>query len=119
MSVNYSQAVINARLAAVIAQIGGTGNLVIFNALGNVLVSIPLSPGVGSVSSGVLGFTTPVTGIAVLGGVPAQAAITSGSSTIISGLTVSPGAGSDIVLAPSPIVAGQAVTLSLGSIIGR
>jgi len=119
MPVNYSQATINARLNDVIAQIGGTGNLVFSDAGGAVLVSIPLASGVGIVSSGVLDFTTPVTGIAVLGGVPTQAKITSGSSTVISGLTVSSGAGSDIFLAPLPIIVGQAVTLSLGTIVGR
>jgi hypothetical protein len=119
MPVNYSQATINARLGDVIAQIGAAGNLVFTDAGNTALVSIPLDPGVGTVSSGVLTFTTPVTGIAALGGVPTLAKIVSGSSTIISGLTVSSGAGSDIFLAPLPLIAGQAVTLSLGSIIGR
>ena len=119
MSVNYSQATINARLSDVIAQIGAGGSLVFTDAGGTVFVSIPLDPGVGSVSAGVLVFTAPVTGIAALGGVPTLAKVTSGSSTVISGLTVSSGAGSDILLAPLPLIAGQAVTLSLGSIIGR
>jgi len=117
--VNYSQATVNARLADVVTQIGGTGNLVITDVSGTVLVSIPLDGGVGSISAGVLNFTVPVTGIVGIGGTPALARITSGSTTVISGLTVSSGAVSDIVLNPSPLVAGQAVTLSFGAITGR
>jgi len=119
VSVNYNVATINARLNDVIAQIGAVGNLILSD-VGNVdLVTIPLAPGVGTVAAGVLNFTTPVTGIVTIGGVPTQARVVSGSSTIISGLTVSSGAGTDIFIAPLPLIGGQAVTFSSGSIIGR
>lgn len=119
MAVTYTTAVKNARLSAVVTQIGSTGVLEIgTSAMGTVLATIALANPAGSVASGVLTFSMPQSDTAAdASGTPASARIrtASGGTDIITGLTVGT-SGTDIVLDSASITAGQTVTINSASI---
>jgi len=93
MAVNYSTAVKNARLQAVIDAIGSGGTLRIGTAgMGSVLATIPLaSPAFSAPSAGAMSLAgTPLTDTAAdATGTAAEATInTSGGTAVVTGLTV-------------------------------
>lgn len=121
MAVVYSTAVKNSRLTVVrdaidagsangTLEIGTTG-------LGSVLAVLPLADPCGSVSSGVLSFSAPVSDTAAdAAGTAVEARIKDSSGTVvISGLTVGT-SGANINLSSTNIAVGDAVTLSSASI---
>ena len=120
MSVNYPTAVKNARLTAVVTQIGSTGVLEIGTAgMASVLVTIPLNSTAGTAASGVLtfsGFPKSDTS-ADASGTAAAARIrtASGGTDIVTGLTVGT-TGADINLDSTNITAGQTVTINSATI---
>lgn len=122
MAVTYTTAVKTARMDAVIAQIDagtGAGKIKIRNSSDTVLATLTLADPCGTAASGVLTFdfdpdisdsSADATGTA------ANAIVTdSDDTTVISGLTVGT-SGTDIVLDSVSITAGQAVTLTTGTI---
>ncbi|MCJ2098929.1 hypothetical protein [Methylobacterium sp. E-046] len=132
MSVNYSTAVAQGRLQAVkdltsgktLAAATGTataGSLVIgtsaLSGATGVLVTIPLASTTGTISGKAMSLDgTPLSAAAAAGGTPALAEIRNNAGTVIaSGLTVGT-SGTDIVLSSSPIVAGQTVSVTSGTI---
>jgi hypothetical protein len=115
MTVIYNQATINARLTDVLNQIS-SGVLTLLDAANNSLVSIPVS-GL-SVAGGVLSFGVASATIA-LSGAAVAAQISQGSTNVVTGLTVSSAAGSDIFMSNPVMIAGNQVTLTSGSITGR
>ena len=119
MSVTYTTAVKNARLSAVVTQIGTTGVLEIgTTGMGTVLATIPLANPAGTVASGVLTFTTPVSDTAAdATGIAAAARIrtASGGTDIVTGLTVGTSA-TDIVLDSTNITLGQTITINSATI---
>ena len=121
MSVNYSTAVKNARLAAVQTAIeadAGVGQLKIYTAAyATLLVSIPLEDS-QTPSGGVLAFIdAPATFAAVATGTAAIARITDNSGDMVAeGLTVGT-SGTDVVLDSAVIaVVGQNVTINSAAI---
>lgn len=117
MAINYSTTVKNSRLtvvrdaidagsAAGTLEIGTTG-------MGTVLATISLADPCGTVSAGVLTFTTPVSDTnADATGTAAAARIKDSNGTvIISGLTVGT-SGSDINLSSIGITAGDTVSIT-------
>ena len=120
MAITYTTAVKNSRLNAVVTAIGTTGVLEIGTAgMASVLATIPLANPAGTVSSGVLTFTTAGMSdtSADASGTAAAARIrtASGGTDIIIGLTVGT-TGTDIVLDNTSINSGQTVTISSASI---
>lgn len=123
MAVTYSTAAKNARLQAVADLIdagAGPGTLEIgTTGMGSVLATIPLADPCGTVSGGVLTFDfTPAVEdtSADNSGTAAAARIKDSNGTsIITGLTVGT-SGADIVLDSVTITAGQAVSLTAGTI---
>lgn len=119
MSVTYTTAVKNSRLSAVVTAIGTTGVLEIgTTGMASVLATIPLANPAGTVASGVLTFTTPVSDTAAdATGTAAAARIrtASGGTDVVTGLTVGT-SGTDIVLDSTSITAGQTVTINSASI---
>lgn len=120
MAVTYTTAVKNARLSAVVTQIGATGVLEIGTAgMATVLATIALNSTAGTVSGGVLtfsGFPKSDTS-ADNSGTAAAARIrtASGGTDIVTGLTVGT-SGSDINLDSVSITAGQTVTINSATI---
>lgn len=116
MAVTYTTAVKNARLSAVVTQIGAAGVLEIGTAgMATVLATIALNSTAGTVSGGVLtfsGFPKSDT-IADNSGTAAAARIrtASGGTDIVTGLTVGT-SGSDINLDSVSITAGQTFTIN-------
>lgn len=121
MAVVYSTAVKNSRMTVVrdaidagssngVLEIGTTG-------MASVLATIPLADPCGSVSSGVLTFSVPITeASADASGTAAEARIKDSSGTVvISGLTVGT-SGANINLDTTSITAGQTVTISSAAI---
>lgn len=121
MAVVYSSTVKNARLTVVrdaidagssngTLEIGTTG-------MGTVLATIPLADPCGSVSTGVLTFSAPVSDTnADASGTAAEARIKDSSgTTVVSGLTVGT-SGANINLSSVGITAGDTVTLSSAAI---
>lgn len=120
MAVTYTTAVKNARLSAVVTQIGATGVLEIGTAgMATVLATIALNSTAGTVSGGVLtfsGFPKSDTS-ADNSGTAAAARIRTaqGGTDIVTGLTVGT-SGSDINLDSVSITAGQTVTINSATI---
>lgn len=119
MSVIYNTTLKNTRMTDVVTAIGSAGHIKIYTAgLGALLSTINLANPAGTVTGGVLSFSsTPLTdSSAAASGTAAAATVTDTSGTVIvSGLTVSSTAG-DIVLSSTNIVAGQPVTITSASI---
>lgn len=119
MAVNYTTAVKNARLDAVVTQIGSTGVLEIgTTSMASILVSFNLNSTAGTSSGGVLTFSGfPKTSTASASGTAAAARIrtATGGTDICTGLTVGT-SGSDINLDTTTIASGQSVTLTSATI---
>lgn len=120
MAVTYTTAVKNARLDAVVTQIGSAGVLEIgTTGMASVLATIALGNPAGTTSGGVLTFSgfprsdtaADATGTAAA----ARIRTASGGTDIITGLTVGT-SGSDINLDSTSITAGQTVTINSASI---
>ena len=120
MAVTYTTAVKNARLDAVITQIGSAGVLEIgTTSMGTVLATIALGNPAGTTSGGILTFSgfprsdtsADATGTAAA----ARIRTASGGTDIITGLTVGTSA-SDINLDSVSITAGQTVTITSATI---
>lgn len=116
MSVTYTTAVKNARLEAVVTQIGATGVLEIgTTAMGTVLATINLGSPAGSAASDVLTFSgfprsdtaADATGTAAA----ARIRTATGGTDIVTGLTVGL-SGSDINLDSTSLTTGQTVTIN-------
>lgn len=119
MAVTYTVAVKNARLSAVVSQIGSTGVLEIGTAgMASVLATITLNATAGTAATGVLTFSGfPKSDTADATGTAAAARIrtASGGTDIVTGLTVGT-SGTDIVLDSANITTGQTVTINSASI---
>lgn len=119
MAVVYSTSLKNTRLSAVVTAIGSTGVLEIgTTGMGTVLATIPLASTAGTVASGVLTFSTPVSDTnADATGTAAEARIrtSSGGTDVITGLTVGT-SGANINLSSLSITAGDTVTISSATI---
>lgn len=120
MAVTYTTAVKNARLEAVVSQIGTTGVLEIgTTGMASVLATIALNNPAGTVTGGVLTFSGfPKSDISADNSGTAAAArirTASGGTDIITGLTVGTSA-SDINLDSTSITAGQTVTINSATI---
>lgn len=120
MSVVYTTAVKNARLDAVVSQIGSTGVLEIgTTGMASILATIPLNSTAGTTSGGVLTFSgfpksdtsADNTGTAAA----ARIRTATGGTDIVTGLTVGT-TGTDIVLDNTSINAGQTVTINSATI---
>lgn len=120
MAVTYTTAVKNARLSAVVSQIGSTGVLEIgTTGMATVLATIALDATAGTASGGVLTFSgfpksdtsADATGTAAA----ARIRTATGGTDTITGLTVGLSA-SDIILDSLSITAGQTVTINSASI---
>lgn len=118
---NYATTVKNSRLQVVADAVdagAGPGVLEIgTTSMGIVLFSISLADPCGTVSAGVLTFTTPRTDASAdATGTAAEARIRdSDSNVIVSGLTVGLAA-TDVVISALSISMGQAITLSSATI---
>jgi hypothetical protein len=124
MSVIYDISLKNTRMSAVVSAIdnGGAGSLLFGTSSGfagaNLLASITFNATCGTVSGGVLTFSsTPlVDSSAANTGTAAEGEVEDGvGHVVISGLTISTSA-ADINLSSTSIVAGQSVTLTAASI---
>lgn len=120
MPVTYTTAVKNARLSAVVTQIGSTGVLEIGTTnMATVLATIALDATAGTVASGVLTFSgfpksdasADATGTAAA----ARIRTATGGTDIVTGLTVGT-SGQDINLNSTSISAGQTVTINSATI---
>lgn len=120
MAVTYTTAVKNARLSAVVSQIGSTGVLEIGTAsMATVLATIALDATAGTAASGVLTFSgfpksdasADATGTAAA----ARIRTSSGGTDIVTGLSVGT-SGSDINLNSTSIASGQTVTINSATI---
>jgi hypothetical protein len=120
MSVVYTTAVKNARLDAVVSQIGSTGVLEIgTTGMASVLATIALNSTAGTSSGGVLTFSgfpksdtsADNTGTAAA----ARIRTATGGTDIVTGLTVGT-SGTDIVLDNTSINSGQTVTINSATI---
>jgi hypothetical protein len=120
MAVTYTTAVKNARLEAVVSQIGTAGVLEIgTTGMASVLATIALGNPAGTASAGVLTFSgfprsdtsADNTGTAAA----ARIRTASGGTDIVTGLTVGT-TGSDINLDSTSITAGQTVTINSATI---
>jgi hypothetical protein len=120
MAVTYTTAVKNARLDAVVTQIGSAGVLEIgTTGMGTVLATIALGNPAGTSSGGILifsGFPRSDTSADATGtAAAARIRTASGGTDIITGLTVGTSA-SDINLDSVSITAGQTVTITSATI---
>jgi hypothetical protein len=120
MAVTYTTAVKNARLSAVVTQIGSTGVLEIgTTGMATVLATIALDATAGTASGGVLtfsGFPKSDTSADATGTAAAARIRTApGGTDIVTGLSVGT-SGSDINLNSTSIASGQTVTISSASI---
>lgn len=120
MAITYTTTVKNARLDAVVSQIGSTGVLEIgTTGMASVLATINLNATAGTSASGVLTFSgfpksdtsADNTGTAAA----ARIRTASGGTDIVIGLTVGT-SGSDINLDSTSITAGQTVTITSATI---
>lgn len=129
MSTVYPVSIINARLQVVVNAIDGGGSNGVLRVVdsGNVILSsITLARPSGTVAGGVLTFAGTPLGdpSAAANGTAAAARVEdSNGNVVISGWTVSPFAGSDVVisngLGTAVITAGQAISLTIGNITGH
>jgi hypothetical protein len=118
MAVNYTVAVKNARLEAVVSQIGSGGKLEIGTAgMAEVLATFTLESTAGTATSGVLTFSGfPKQDSADATGIAAAARIRKSDNTdIVTGLTVGMSA-SDIILDNTNIVTNQVVIIQSAAI---
>jgi hypothetical protein len=119
MAVTYTTAVKNARLGAVVTQIGTAGVLEIGTAgMSSVLVSFTLDNPAGTTGSGVLTFSGfPKTATATDSGTAAAARIrtTTGGTDIVTNLTAGL-SGTDVILDSVSITSGQSVTINTATI---
>jgi len=120
MAVTYTTAVKNARLDAVVTQIGSAGVLEIgTTGMGTVLATIALGNPAGTTSGGILtlsGFPRSDTSADATGtAAAARIRTASGGTDIITGLTVGTSA-SDINLDSVSITTGQTVTINSATI---
>jgi hypothetical protein len=119
VTVTYTTAVKNARLDAVVTQIGGTGVLEIgTTGMASILASITLNATAGTSSGGVLTFSGfPKNATAGNTGTAAAARIrtATGGTDIVTGLTVGTAA-TDVVLNSTSITSGQTVTINSATI---
>lgn len=120
MAITYTTAVKNARLSAVVTQIGTTGVLEIgTTGMATVLATINLQNPAATVASGVLTFSgLPLSDTAAdASGTAAAARIrtATGGTDIVTGLTVGTSA-TDIILDSTSITAGQTVTITAATI---
>lgn len=120
MAVTYTTAVKNARLEAVVTQIGSTGVLEIgTTGMGTVLATIALNSTAGTATGGVLTFSgfpksdtsADATGTAAA----ARIRTATGGTDVVTGLTVGT-SGSDINLDSTSITAGQTITITSATI---
>lgn len=121
MAVNYSTAVKNARLQAVISALGTAGTLVIgTSALAGstgVLATIPLQNPAATVNNGVLTLAgLPLTANATATGTAARAELRDSAGTVVcTGLTVGT-SGTDIIINATAVSNGQTVQVTAGTI---
>ena len=123
MSVTYNTTLKNTRMTSVVTAIdnGGAGSILFGDVTSfvgsHLLATITFAATCGTVSGGVLTFTTPlVDASASNSGTATQAEVEDGvGHIVISGLTVGTSA-SDINLSSTSIVSGQPVTLTAASI---
>ena len=120
MSVTYTTAVKNARLDAVVSQIGTAPGVLEIGTtgMGTILATITLNATAGTSSSGVLTFSGfPKNATAAATGTAAAARIrtATGGTDIVTGLTVGLSA-SDINLNSTSITSGQTVTITSATI---
>ena len=119
MTVTYTTAVKNARLSAVVTQIGATGVLEIgTTSMASILATITLNSTAGTVTSSVLTFSGfPKSATAAATGTAAAARIrtATGGTDIVTGLTVGTSA-TDIILDSLNITSGQTVTINSATI---
>lgn len=121
MAVNYSAALKNTRMAAVLAAIDqdvGPGSLEIGSAgFAAILVTIPVDDPAGSVTADVLTIGgLPNTAVIAITGTAAEARIKDNSGDIIvSGLTVGT-SGTNIIVSTVSFVAGVTASLNSGTI---
>lgn len=120
MAVTYTTAVKNARLSAVVSQIGSTGVLEIgTTGMASVLATIALDATAGTVSGGVLTFSgfpkSDASADASGTATAARIRTATGGTDIVTGLTVGT-SGQDINLNSTSISAGQTVTINSATI---
>jgi hypothetical protein len=123
MAVTYSTAAKDARLGAVVTQLGSGAKLKILTAADVVLVTFTLAATAGTVSGGVLTFSDNNGGTAGIlnaaataSGVAAKAIYTTSADvTVISGLTVGT-SGTDLIIDNTNIASGQSVTVNSATI---
>lgn len=123
MALNYSTAVKNARLAATVAEIGATGQLVIgTSALAGatgVLARVPFDNPSFNVSAGAMTVNNPPrTVLAIDTGIADKVEIRDGSDVVIAdGLTIgTTGSGADVIINATNISTGQTVQITIGTI---
>ena len=119
MAVTYVTDVKNARMDAVLAEIGDAAKIVIgTTGMGTTLVTLTCPTPAGTVTTDTLTFDMDpdLSNTAVADGTAAEAIITTSADvTKISGLTVGT-SGTDIILDSVSITNGQTVTLATGTI---
>jgi len=119
MAVVYTTAVKNARLDAVVTQIGATGVLEVGTAgMASVLFSVALNNPAGTTSGGVLTFSGfPKTTTASAAGTAAAARIRTGTggTDIVTGLTVGISA-SDVIVNTTTVAISDPVQVTSASI---
>ena len=119
MPVNYTTAVKNSRMSAVVTAIGTSGVLEIgTTGMGTILATVPLANPAGTVSGGVLTFTMPQTDASADGSGTAAAArirTSTGGTDIVTGLTVGLSA-TDIIVDSVNFTAGQQFTVQSATI---
>lgn len=125
MTIAYRTTLASTRLAAVVADIGATGYVVVgTSALAGgatgTLVSFACSNPAGTVAARVLTFSgTPISAVAAASGVVAKGEIRNGAlgTVIVDGLTVgASGSGADIIVDTTAIVSGRTVFWLSGTI---
>ena len=123
MPVNYTAAVKNARLTAVVTAIGAGGKLKLFTAADALLATFPLAATAGTASAGILTFSDAngaTAGIlnttATAGGTATKASITTSADVdIITGLTVGTSA-TDMIMDNNVLALNQAATVNSATI---
>lgn len=119
MTVNYSAAVKNSRLAAVAAALNanGGGKIALMTAASAVLVNVNLETVIGAAVGGVLTvIASAKQGTAGAAGAAALAKLTDGAgTTVCDGLTVGT-SGTDVVLNDVNIAVSSIVTMNSGTI---
>lgn len=122
MALNYSVAVKDARLQAVVDAIGATGVLVIGTSslaggAPGILASVPFANPAFTVSAGVMTVNSLPRTVAASGsGTAAKAEFRTGAGVVVaSGLTVGT-SGTDVIINATSISVGQTVQVTVGTI---